>query len=215
MLRNFARAERAGAFVRSPTLWARLRSVRHVIFDKTGTLTLERPVLVSPDSVTSLPDGAALALARLTAGSLHPIGRTLLEALGARGQRLLSDNPHFEILDHPGQGVSFEQDDHRSTLGKAGWSGDSSERSTSLCRDGERLAAFQFRDTLRPGTGEALSLLRARRHKLWILSGDTEEKVAKKTEAPPLESLVKDVYFEVPDTHKQQIEEVQKLLSKE
>lgn len=172
-----ARAERAGAFVRSPTLWARLRNVRHVIFDKTGTLTLERPVLLSPESVTSLADDAALALARLTAGSLHPIGRTLLEALGARGQRLLSNNSNIEIIDHPGQGVSFSENDHRWTLGKGGWSGDPADGSTSLCRDGQRIASFHFRDTLRPGTAAALETLRARRHQLWILSGDTEEKV--------------------------------------
>lgn len=172
-----ARAERAGAFVRSPTLWARLRSVRHVIFDKTGTLTLERPVLLSPDTVTALPDDAALALARLTAGSLHPIGRTLLETLGARGQRLLSNNPTIGITDHPGRGVSFSENDHLWTLGKAGWSGDTADDSTSLCLDGQRIASFHFRDTLRPGTSGALATLRARRHQLWILSGDTAEKV--------------------------------------
>ncbi|MEP4078100.1 heavy metal translocating P-type ATPase [Haloferula sp.] len=172
-----ARAERSGAFVRSPTLWARLRNVRHVIFDKTGTLTLERPVLESPESVDSLQDDAALALARLTAGSLHPIGRTLLEALGARGQRLLSKYAPLEITEHPGQGVSYDDNDHRWTLGKAGWVGDEADGSTSLCCDGQRITSFHFRDTLRPGTSQALAALRARRHQLWILSGDTPEKV--------------------------------------
>ncbi|MFC7339576.1 heavy metal translocating P-type ATPase metal-binding domain-containing protein [Haloferula chungangensis] len=185
-----ARAERAGAFVRSPTLWARLRNVRHVIFDKTGTLTLERPVLLSPESVSSLPDEAALALARLTAGSLHPIGRTLLESLGARGQRLLSHSSSIEIIEHPGHGVWFSEDGHCWTLGKAGWSGDASDGSTSLCRDGQRIASFHFRDTLRPGTREALATLRARRHQLWILSGDTAEKVRTLAEQ-----------LEIPDSH--------------
>lgn len=176
-----SRAGRHGAFVRSATLWSRLRQVRHVIFDKTGTLTLERPVLVDPKAVAALDDDAALALARLTAGSLHPIGRTLLEALGARGQRLLSTHGSAEIDDHPGQGVSFTgstADPVRWTLGRAGWAGDAPDGATSLCRDGERTAAFHFRDTLRPGARETLELLRRRGHSLHILSGDTPEKVA-------------------------------------
>lgn len=172
-----ARAERAGAFVRSSTLWARLRSVRHVIFDKTGTLTLERPQLLDPDSVSRLSDEAALALARLTAHSLHPIGRTLLETLGARGQRLLSEHSPAEIHEHPGQGATINEGGHRWTLGKAGWAGDEADGATSLCRDGRRVADFRFRDTLRPETADALAGLRARNHQLWIFSGDTESKV--------------------------------------
>ncbi|MGB6219605.1 heavy metal translocating P-type ATPase [Haloferula sp.] len=172
-----ARAERNGVFVRNPTLWARLRNVRHVIFDKTGTLTLERPVLLSPESVTSLAEDAARALAQLTAGSLHPIGRTLLEALGSRGQRLLSNSAPIEVTDHPGHGASIDDDGHRWTLGKSGWAGDANDGSTSLCRDGQRIASFHFRDTLRPGTRQALANLRQRQNQLWILSGDTAEKV--------------------------------------
>ena len=82
--------ERLGVFVRTATLWPRLRRVRQVIFDKTGTLTLERPVLENPAAVAALDDAAALALARLTRGSLHPVARSLLEALGHRGQKLLA-----------------------------------------------------------------------------------------------------------------------------
>lgn len=172
-----SRAERHGAFVRSATLWARLRGIRKVIFDKTGTLTLERPVLRNPEAVESLDDDAALALAQLTVGSLHPVGRTLLESLGRRGQKLLAAAgvPPFE--ETPGQGVSVNIDDKRWSLGRAGWAGDEADATTSLCRDGRRVAAFRFEDTLRPGASEALAALRRRRQELWILSGDTPDKV--------------------------------------
>ncbi len=185
-----SRAARHGAFVRSATLWTRLRAVRHVIFDKTGTLTLERPVLVDPQTVGALGDDAALALARLTTASLHPVGRTLLEALGARGQRLLADHGRAEIEEHPGRGVSFHAPNLQSpisnlprasarwTLGRAGWAGDEADGATSLCRDGRRVAGFHFRDTLRPAARDTLDLLRRRGHQLHILSGDTPEKVA-------------------------------------
>ena len=172
-----SRAERHGAFVRSATLWARLRGIRKVIFDKTGTLTLERPVLRNPEAVESLDDNAALALAQLTVGSLHPVGRTLLESLGRRGQKLLAAAgvPPFE--ETPGQGVSVTIDGTRWSLGRAGWAGDEADGTTSLCRDGRRIAAFRFEDTLRPGASEALAALRRRRQELWILSGDTPDKV--------------------------------------
>lgn len=173
-----ARAERSGAFVRNPSLWARLRSVRHVIFDKTGTLTLERPVLQDAESVVALPDEAALALARLTTTSLHPIGRTLLEALGSRGQRLLAEHGTAEIEETPGQGVSFHTEtDEQWSLGRSGWVGDPADGSTSLCCDGQRRASFHFRDCIRPGTADALTELRRRHHQIWILSGDSAEKV--------------------------------------
>ena len=78
--------ERLGVYVRTASVWPRLRRVRKVVFDKTGTLTLERPVLENPDAVAQLDAAAALALAQLTRGSLHPVARALLEALGMRGQ---------------------------------------------------------------------------------------------------------------------------------
>ncbi|MBK1826906.1 heavy metal translocating P-type ATPase [Haloferula rosea] len=173
-----SRAERHGAFVRNATLWARLRQIRKVIFDKTGTLTLERPVLVDPSVVDGLDDDAARALAQLTVGSLHPVGRTLLEALGNRGQRLLSKGALPPLEETPGQGVTLTGEGTRWSLGRAGWAGDAADGSTSLCRDGERIAAFRFEDTLRPGAMESLDVLRRRRKELWILSGDTPDKVS-------------------------------------
>jgi len=172
-----SRAERHGAFVRNATLWARLRSIRQVIFDKTGTLTLERPVLTDPDAVASLDDTAARALTQLTVGSLHPVGRTLLETLGNRGQTLLANGELPPLEETPGQGVAFLHEGSRWSLGRAGWAGDPADGTTSLCLEGERIAAFRFEDTLRPGAAETLTELRRRHQALWILSGDTQAKV--------------------------------------
>ena len=172
-----SRAERHGTFVRTASLWGRLRHVRKVIFDKTGTLTLERPVLLDPGAVAALDDDAALALARLTAGSLHPVGRTLHEALGARGQKLLARNSAMEITDHPGHGVSFVSSGETWTLGRSGWADPGGDAATILARDGKRIAAFHFRDSIRPDALEALARLTRRGCELHILSGDSPEKV--------------------------------------
>lgn len=171
-----ARLSRAGAFVRRASLWPRLRRVKHVIFDKTGTLTLERPELVNPAAVAELGDHAALALARLTRGSLHPVSRTLLEALGGRGQRLLETVGPLEIEETPGLGVSCAAEDGEWFLGKG-------ERGTELRHDGSTVACFSFRDSLRPGAAEALRRLARRGLSAHILSGDSPEKVARLAEA--------------------------------
>lgn len=187
--------ERCGVFTRSSSLWPRLRKVRQVIFDKTGTLTLERPVLQNPDSVTALDGAAALALARLTQGSLHPISRSLLEASGHRGQKLLESADPYDFTDLPGLGVTISQADGTWSLGKAGWLGDGpvGEAEGSELRHGGRLvAAFQFRESLRPGAVETLRRLEHQGLRVRILSGDHPEKVARMATAlalPPERAL--------------------------
>jgi Cu2+-exporting ATPase len=177
--------ERLGVFVRTGTLWPRLRRIKRVVFDKTGTLTLERPLLENPEAVAALDDRAALALAALTRGSLHPISRTLLEALGTRGQRLLAEHPAGEEAEeHPGLGVVLRTDDGRWSLGKAGWSGDdaaamhAASAGSELRLDGRVVASFRFRESLRPGALQTLRKLESRGLSLHILSGDHPDRVA-------------------------------------
>lgn len=166
--------ERAGVFIREPLLWARLRKVRTIIFDKTGTLTLERPVLTNPEVIKNLSPEAKLSLARLTNGSLHPVSRALLEALGSEGQRLLRDHPEVEVTDVPGTGRHFDS-------GDAVWSIEKPEQSgphdAELRRGAEQIACFRFTESLRPDAIAALEMLRQKNHRLVILSGDRPEKV--------------------------------------
>lgn len=181
--------ERLGVFVRTATLWSRLRRVRKVIFDKTGTLTLERPVLENPEVVSELDEEAALALARMTRGSLHPVARSLLEALGLRGQKLLAEHGDGAPREFPGIGVSLESSGGRWSLGKAGWSGADAEviaadgAGSELRKNGELRAAFRFRESLRPGAAVMLRRLERGGLALHILSGDHPEKVRLMAEA--------------------------------
>jgi Cu2+-exporting ATPase len=175
--------ERLGVFVRTATLWPRLQRIRRVIFDKTGTLTLERPVLENPAAVSELDDASALALVRMTRGSLHPVARSLLEALGNRGQKLLAEHGDGEPREFPGLGVTLTMDAGNWSLGKAGWSGQdaddvAAETSGSELRlDGKLQAAFHFRESLRPGAVAMLRRLEGGGLSLHILSGDHPEKV--------------------------------------
>jgi P-type Cu2+ transporter len=180
--------ERLGVFVRNATVWPRLRRVRKVIFDKTGTLTLERPVLENPGTVADLDDGAALALARLTRGSLHPVSRSLLEALGLRGQRLLGAHGEGEPVEYPGRGVMLEDGGGVWSLGKAGWTGgtqnpeQNDQAATELRQNGRLIASFHFHESLRTGAAGILKWLDRRGIPLHILSGDHPEKVHRMAE---------------------------------
>lgn len=175
--------ERLGVFVRTATLWPRLKRVKHVIFDKTGTLTLERPVLQNPEVVSSLDDDASLALARMTRGSLHPVSRSLLEALGSRGQRLLGDRGDGPIEEFPGLGMQHPDGETIWSLGKAGWDGKGAAAmlaegsSTELRKNGKVEAVFHFTDALRPGALAMLTRLKQKGLSIHILSGDHPEKV--------------------------------------
>jgi Cu2+-exporting ATPase len=180
--------ERLGVFVRTATLWPRLQRVRRVIFDKTGTLTLERPVLENPEAVSSLDDAAALALARMTRGSLHPVARSLLEALGNRGQKLLAAHGDGETREFPGLGVTLSAEDGNWSLGKIGWTGSGPDviaetSGSELRKDGQNITEFRFKESLRPGAVTMLRRLERGGLSLHILSGDHPEKVRLMAEA--------------------------------
>jgi Cu2+-exporting ATPase len=178
-----SRVERLGVFVRTATLWPRLRRVRKVIFDKTGTLTLERPVLDNPNEVDGLDVPSALALAHMTRGSLHPVARSLLEALGTRGQKLLTQPGGGNLREFPGLGVSWVTDEGHWSLGKIGWTGANSENiaaessGSELRKDGKLVASFHFSESLRPGAAAMLRSLERSGLSIHILSGDHPEKV--------------------------------------
>ncbi len=167
--------ERMGVFIREPLVWSRLNKVRKLLLDKTGTLTLERPVPANPEAISSLDDEARLALARLTSGSLHPVSRTLLEALGREGQRILREHPMPEVTDVPGTGRHFTENGVRWSLGRPP---EGSAHDAELCRNGETAACFRFHESLRPDAIGALESLRRLGLRLVILSGDRREKVA-------------------------------------
>jgi P-type Cu2+ transporter len=170
--------EKVGVFIRQPLLWARLRRVKTVIFDKTGTLTLERPVLVNPEAVGVLAPEARLALARLTSRSLHPVSRSLLEALGRDGQKLLREGPEVAVTDVPGSGRHYSDNGIEWSLGKPGWqSGEIANHDAELCRNGERVSHFIFRESLRADAIAALGILKQRNYRMVMLSGDRPEKV--------------------------------------
>ncbi|MCA1963939.1 MAG: heavy metal translocating P-type ATPase, partial [Prosthecobacter sp.] len=164
-----SRAERLGVFVRSLGLWKRLLRTRHILFDKTGTLTLENPVLENPHILKKLDTAALTALRTLVTGNLHPVSRSLFDAIGP-GPSL---TPSAEVHETPGHGLEYQDPQGRRwTLGR------STEADALFSRDGIPLAGFRFQDQLRPESIQEIRELQRRNLTVHILSGDRESKVA-------------------------------------
>ncbi len=163
-----SRAERLGVFVRSLGLWKKLLRVRRVIFDKTGTLTLENPVLENAEVLLRLSDEARRALRTLVAGNLHPVSRSLFDAIGP-GERVQG----HEVTEIIGQGLALRDESGTEwTLGR----GEGAD--AILQRRGVIIAGFRFRDELRAESVEEVQGLKSRGLEVCILSGDRETKVA-------------------------------------
>ncbi len=177
-----------GVFIRRPAFWSRIRQIRTIFFDKTGTLTLELPQLVDKRELETLDDQAASALAQLCSRSRHPLSRSLMHALGIRGQQLLSQtkssqqNAHSKPEELPGLGTRFlDAQAVTWSLGRGGWDGQSdaieaaTRAGSELRRDGKLIAHFTFHESLRPEARKTLLALKDRHPH--ILSGDHPDRV--------------------------------------
>lgn len=186
--RAAASLQKIGVFIQRAELWERLRRVRRLLLDKTGTLTMEHPQLQDPSSLATLDPEARLALAALSAGSLHPLSRSLLQALGGPGR---VDPPVIEEL--PGKGSLVHLDGTLWSLGRPGWKGDPgnddalsgvSALACDLRREGELVGRFEFVEAPRPDAREALRFLRRRFgiHSS-VISGDSSARVRRLAES--------------------------------
>lgn len=171
-----SRAERLGVFVRKLTFWKRLLRVRRVVFDKTGTLTYENPQLLDLDSLAQLNEEARSALRRLVTGNLHPVSRSLFDAIGpgpmAKG----------EVEERIGHGLAMTDESGipwSLTRPKTAGEGTHADAvDVILERNGVRIVGFGFQDALRADSSVELSALRGAGLSVHILSGDRSEKVA-------------------------------------
>jgi len=170
-----------------------LARANHWIFDKTGTLTVGRPTVVALQLDAAANTAEVFALVRaLERASEHPLGRALLEKVGAgetasmTGLRALTGQGIEAQLNHADGsrkariGVpSFVAELHGVPLPQemAGWlhAGDTV---VALGDTTGWLAWFRIADALRPGAAAALGAMRAQGLQLTILSGDAPETVA-------------------------------------
>lgn len=156
----------------------RLAEIDAVVFDKTGTLTVGTPHLLNgttiDPAIKTLASGIALT-------SQHPYARAV--AAAADGDvSLQSDAVVTEIS---GAGLEARIGAHVYRLGRPSWAvseitkleGARDRWNVVLSEDGKLLAGFEFSDSLRDGTAEALEELKRTGVAIEILSGDRAETV--------------------------------------
>ncbi len=172
-----ARAARCGVFVRTQAFWKRLLRVRRAVFDKTGTLTLENPALKNPEALHCLTEEGKEALRSMVSGNLHPVSRSLFDAVGP-GKTW----DQVEVKEVIGGGLHIISPQGRHwTLGKPGaWevTAPHEKCDTILACDSLPVACFQFQETLRAESCNEMKRLQQRGFEVFILSGDRPEKVA-------------------------------------
>lgn len=165
-----ARAADQGVFVRTLGLWKKLTRLTQVVFDKTGTLTLENPLLINAEVLEELDGTARQVLRHLTSGNLHPVSRSLFDALGG----LCDEGLNAEVTEEPGHGLRCGHAGAVWTLSRP----QDASADAIFTRDGRVLCAFRFRDALRAESLAQVEALQARGLRVNILSGDRETKVA-------------------------------------
>jgi Cu2+-exporting ATPase len=179
----YAGLRRAGLYVRNAGFLDRAAGVRQVVFDKTGTLTSGDLDVVDLSVLPTLDVDARNALAAMVASSTHPKSAALHRALRQRGQDARPDGRAREIT---GQGVELALAGHLYKLGATAWVGDApAERAAShdgndvaFGVDGELLAHFDFRETLRSDARAEVAALQTEGLGVWLLSGDDSARVA-------------------------------------
>jgi P-type Cu2+ transporter len=187
-----ARLRRAGVFVRSDSLWARLRRVHKVIFDKTGTLTLESLVLRNPAALAVLEPDDRAALWTLVRAARHPAASCVREAMLAGGWNVEAD-AGAGVREEVGCGLEWRDRDGREwRLGRASWvragrttsavagfgPADAENTDLAFARNGIVIACFATGEEVRGDAVDEVKRLRARGLDVFILSGDRAEKVA-------------------------------------
>lgn len=172
-----ARLRRDGLFARRKELLDKLPRVRKVLFDKTGTLTLGRLRLVREEGLATL-DGDTLAAAfDMTSRSNHPVSRCLAPEFERRGARF---SPDAEVREVPGMGMELFRNGRLYRLGRASWAADDAPAgaATVLSVDGATAACFHTEESVRGDAKREIAALLEEGKEVWLISGDTQDKVA-------------------------------------
>ncbi len=163
---------RKGFLIKSATALERLAQVDTVVFDKTGTLTEGTPRLVNSGDVPIWVQEVALALA---SGSDHPVSRAIAHAFSVAPA---SVSNRREIA---GYGTEARWESRTVRLGRSGWAGpDTSDGFGAWidCGNGQPIW-LKLTDRVRTGAKEAVTSLREAGLTVWMVSGDSNDPVAK------------------------------------
>jgi P-type Cu2+ transporter len=171
-----ARMQQQGVYLRSGSVWPRLRRVRALLFDKTGTVTLETLRPADPEAIRELSGPTRSYLLRLVGTSLHPVASSLREVLLADGVEPASGSG--TVREIPGMGLEWESRPGTWRLGRASWAAPAADsKGTVLALDGTEVARFRFHEELRPDAAREVAHFQSDGLPVYLLSGDEPGRV--------------------------------------
>ncbi len=189
MIAALSVATKRGILIKNSKFIEELTEVDTVVFDKTGTVTCGE---LSLGDVLPLGDCTKekllLAAARAASGSVHPVSRAVMAAVGQGAHSPLS----LEISEISGGGVVARGEGYTLLFGRCEWIeregiacpagfAEEAEGSVSfVAENGVLLGALSFCDTVRDNARDAVSALReiGVSHAV-ILTGDREAPAAR------------------------------------
>ena len=177
---------RRGIFVRQGDFFERARSIRRIVFDKTGTLTAGGVTLdaESRETLGRLAPEQKTILWNMATRSNHPLSRALEQSIDPAQ---IEFSPELEVCEVAGQGLEAIRDGRRFRLGRRSFA----ERKTGspvtfteavFSMDARECGVFRFEETLREDAREEVEHLERSGYTVFLLSGDTEERVERTAE---------------------------------
>jgi Cu2+-exporting ATPase len=190
------RMRKLGIFLRKSKMIYLSHQLTQVVFDKTGTLSLGKLKVQVVQGESALKEQVSSfdqqVLKTLVSSSLHPKSTAILDRLADLS--LMNFCPQ-EIV---GEGMQIVLDGHQYRLGKFGFSGEMNDQiqadqiqadqiqadqiqalmhQTHFSKDGQILLSFEFEELARGDLNALIGAFKAQGLKVFLLSGDHQEKV--------------------------------------
>ncbi len=209
MLNFLASASHQGILIKDGRALELLNTIDTVVFDKTGTLTLEQPHVTAVHTWRALTGDHLLALAAAAEQRQnHPLARAIIEAAQSRDLFLPAiDESLYEV----GYGIKAATAEHELHVGSLRFitamgipvaDGVYTQQEAThhqggalvyVAVDGELAGAIELHATLRPEAKQIVAQLKARKLKLYILSGDHHEPTRRLAEQLGIDNFVAEV----------------------
>jgi Cu+-exporting ATPase len=178
------RGAQLGILIRGPEILEQTRRVGTIVLDKTGTITEGRMRLTDVMPLDGAGRAEVLRLAgAVEAASEHPIAQAVVRAAEAEVGEL---PPVTGFRNLPGSGVRGLVDGHRVEVGRTAGA-------ITVAWDGHPRARLVVRDTVRPGSAEAVAALRQLGLTPVLLTGDGRAAAERVAHEVGIDRVVADV----------------------
>ena len=179
---GISRALKRGVLIKKPSVLEVIPGIDTIVFDKTGTLTEGRFEVVRYELKT--PEALDLAYT-MEMRSNHPIARAIREFAKEKGAKTVELKDCEEIR---GKGIRCGELFLGDALAMNG-----NEKVVSLTKNGQVLALFHLRDTIREEAREVVEEIKRLGIRTVLLSGDRRENTARVAEQLGIEEFVAEV----------------------